>query len=58
MTRTILLSLLFAVVLPTLFNLINSKSSKEKFKFDSAYILKTTLTFVALTAVFVLIDYL
>lgn len=58
MIKNILLSLLFAVFLPTIFSILNSKSSAEKFKFDLAYILKTTLTFVALVAIFTLIDYL
>lgn len=58
MIKNILLALLFAVFLPTIFSILNSKSSAEKFKFDLAYILKTSLTFIILMAVFVLIDYL
>lgn len=56
--RNILLSLMYAIFLPTILNLINSKSSKDEFKIDSTYILKSAIVFVASTAACTLIDYL
>lgn len=61
MVKNILLSFVFAIVLPTIMNIIFTKSSNEKitsFVFNKTYIIKLVIVFLTLIIVFTLWDLL